>query len=131
MSARQKILHGHGPSNINLVTLLSLFNPLLFAESYNHFPLLTVSSIIIFWKDMSGYYSSYNNMHFMPSSRFSWSFLFRALFVKTTPKKINVVWNFFLLEVHVEKKCHQTATAKRLSTVTVLYLLSWRIFSMY
>ena len=131
MSVRQKILHGHGPSNINLVVLLSLFNPLLSAESYNHFPLLTVPSIIMFWKDMCVCYSSCNNMHFMPSSRFSWNFLFRSLFVKQHQKNKCGGLEFFLLGVHVEKKCHQTATAKRLSTVTVLYPLSWRIFSMY
>ena len=39
MSAKQKIVHGRGPFNINLGLM---FAPLMFAGLHNHFPLLTM-----------------------------------------------------------------------------------------
>ena len=44
MSAKQKILQGHGPSNINLA---SLFAPLMFAGLHNQSSLLTMTKINI------------------------------------------------------------------------------------
>ena len=39
MNAKQKIVHGRGPSNINLGLFVA---PLMFAGLYNQFPLLTM-----------------------------------------------------------------------------------------
>ena len=42
MSAKQKILHGRGPSNLNLGIL---FTPLMFAGLPNHSPVLTMLKV--------------------------------------------------------------------------------------
>ena len=43
MSAKQKILHGRGPSNLNLGILVA---PLMFAGLPNHSSLLTMHALI-------------------------------------------------------------------------------------
>ena len=122
--------------------MLSLVNPLLFAGLYNHFPSLNVLSIEVFWKDMGIYYSSCTNMHqSCHQNRFSWSFLFRALFTENnTKKKIKaVVCFFFLLQIqvhkrllnlhlkrHAEKKWNQTATRKK-RCQQLLFISCWKL----
>ena len=49
MSAKQKIVHGRRPSNIN--HLVSLFAPLMFAELDDHFPLLIITMAKLFSHD--------------------------------------------------------------------------------
>ena len=42
MNAKQKIVPGHGPVNINLDLHMYLVAPLMFARLHNHSPLLTM-----------------------------------------------------------------------------------------